>query len=409
MMSTKFNQLINYNLSILGILAILATSCASSKDAATANLDTDAHDIWFKKLIVETAHLEAPEGEEDAAPATQDHITNNLQGKNHFLKNIHTNSVDFWITYLGVKNKERFQRFINNGEKYRSIIEETFARYDLPKELYFVGLIESGYYLGSKSHAGAAGPWQFIRSTGRIFNLQVNSHIDERRNIVKSTEAAAKYFKDLYKIFGSWELALAAYNKGENGVIRRIKKGKTRDYYKLSNMRLLPKETRNYIPKIIASMKIYQNLSLFGLKRPSYPVKYYHETKTIPVRKSMSISKLASLLDLGPKEFKNLNPELIGNYTPNSKKPILLRVPNKNYNETILASLDNYNSRTPASRNRRSRTRNVVAKQIHTVKRGDNLTLIARKYGTEPGKIKKINNLESSHIIPGQKIIIALK
>src|SRR5690606_21088104 len=111
-----------------------------------------------------------------------------------------------------VKQRDRFQRFLNNGEEYRHHIEAIFQEYGLPKELYYVGLIESGYYLGARSHASAVGPWQFIRGTGRRYGLRINSDIDERRDLFKSTHSAAQYFKDLHKMFSSWELALAAYN-----------------------------------------------------------------------------------------------------------------------------------------------------------------------------------------------------
>ncbi len=122
----------------------------------------------------------------------------------------------FWINYFTNKQKKRFLRHANNGMKYRNTIREILAHHDLPQDLFYVGLIESGYNTYIKSRAKATGPWQFMKGTAGDYGLRVNSYVDERSNIVKATHAAANYFKDLYNIFGSWDIALCAYNAGPN-------------------------------------------------------------------------------------------------------------------------------------------------------------------------------------------------
>jgi len=185
-----------------------------------------------------------------------------------FLAKRNTKRMQFWVEYFTQKQRDRFQRFINNGEEYRHHIEKVFVENNLPKELYFVGLIESGYYLGARSHASAVGPWQFIRGTAKRYGLRMSSEIDERQDLFKASRAAANYFKDLHNIFSSWELALAAYNAGEYGIIRRIMKHGTRDFYELSKRKLLPTETINYVPKVLAAMHVVNNAEKYGFVIP---------------------------------------------------------------------------------------------------------------------------------------------
>ena len=142
---------------------------------------------------------------------------------------------------------------MKNGEKYRPIVTRIFKKHGLPVDLFYVGLIESGFNSHIRSHADAVGPWQFIKGTATRYGLRVDRHVDERRNIHKATEAAAGYFKDLYNIFGSWELALCAYNAGEYRIINAIRRGNTRDYRELVRKKLIPKETIYYVPKVAAA------------------------------------------------------------------------------------------------------------------------------------------------------------
>jgi membrane-bound lytic murein transglycosylase D len=324
--------------------------------------------------------LNSPHSHKVVAPEEKQYLTDIIPSAKYFLKDIPDNKVDFWIKYFTVSNRDRFQRFINNGQKYKSIISDIFKENGLPEDLFFVGLIESGYYLGAKSTASAVGPWQFIRSTGKAYGLTVNQQLDERRSIHKATQAAAFYFKDLYNIFGSWELALSAYNAGENGIIRRIRKGNSRDYYQLSQNDMLPKETMHYVPKVRAVIHIYNNLNKYNFHLPQES-DLFANTKEITIKHSYKISNIARQAGLSIDQLRSLNPDLIGSYIPKMNKGIQLRVPNKNFD---LASIKKEHSLNA--------TESELLAQ-YKIKRGDTLYSIARKHRINTSKIMQLNGL----------------
>lgn len=161
------------------------------------------------------------------------------------------NHVSNWITYYK-KDHNGFAELYRRGSIYRPIVEKILADHQIPKELYYLPMIESRYDKNAKSRGKAVGVWQFTTLTAKHYGLKVDHRIDERKHILSSTKAAAQYLKDLYKQFNSWELALAAYNCGPTCVQKSLKKGKTNNYWILVDKKLLPKETRNYVAKFMA-------------------------------------------------------------------------------------------------------------------------------------------------------------
>ncbi len=315
--------------------------------------------------------------------------------------NENSKRVSAWIKYFTKDDKKRFQRFINRGTPYKRDIESILHSNDLPIDLYYVGLIESGYNLKARSRAAAVGPWQFVRSAAKDYGLKRTSLMDERYDLFKATKAAALYFKDLYNIFGSWELALSAYNAGPSRIIYMIRKENTRDFAKLSHSRRFPKETANYIPKVVAVMKILDNPRKYGFIIPRTPSRFAN-TKKMRLRYSQSLSYLAKQLNLSVNQIKRLNPELLGNRTPFIKKgPYYLRIPASTYQSKAktIASLYNHRGTRPYAGNSTS-----LAGHTHKVRRGENLSIIAKKYGISLRTLKRLNNLHKSHIYAGQKL-----
>ncbi len=302
---------------------------------------------------------------------------------------------DFWVKYFEKRENARFLRHIKNGERFKSVVDKVFEEEGLPKELFYVGLIESGYNTHIRSHASAVGPWQFIKGTATRYGLRVDRSLDERRNIHKSTYAAASYFRDLYNIFGSWELALCAYNAGEYRIINAIRRGNTRDYKELVAKKLLPKETIFYIPKVAAAQYLIEKKKMG--QRGHSEAKLYNESVAIEMDKSFSLSKFAKQIGADYSTIKKLNPDV--------KRDWVKRVRRRNsyvYVPTQLKAVaESMASKLKGGR----RVANGSSKGSHyKVRRGDSLSVIASRYGTSISQIKRLNNLRRNKIYVGQRL-----
>ena len=148
--------------------------------------------------------------------------------------------VEKWINYFTKKDRDRFQRFLNRGEKYRKMIQAVLADQGIPTDLYYLAMIESGFSVKARSHASAVGVWQFIRATGRRYGLKIDYYVDERQDPMRSTIAASLYLKDLHLVFNSWYLAMASYNAGESRIMGSIMKQSSRDFWQLVRKNALP-------------------------------------------------------------------------------------------------------------------------------------------------------------------------
>lgn len=299
----------------------------------------------------------------------------------------------FWKSFFSKKDKARFLRFLANGYKYKDAITKIFKANDLPEELYYVGLIESGYYSRATSHAGAQGPWQFMKGTGKHYGLRVDRAVDERNNIHKATQAAASYFKDLYNIFGSWELALSAYNAGEYRIIKAIRKGNTRSYRELVKKRLIPRETANYVPKVAAAMEVSKYLERKAVKNSS-DKNLFKGARTVKLTRSFNINKLAGSLKVSRSVLKKLNPDLKHSWVNVLRKGHYLMVPKS------VKSVGSYYHSRPKSYS-------VARKKTHKVRRGQFLSYIAKKHKVSVRELKRMNNLRSSKIFPGQVLTVS--
>ncbi len=343
-----------------------------------------------------------------------------------FLSLKNTKRMQFWVQYFTRKQRDRFQRFINNGEEYRHHIESIFQSYGLPKELYYVGLIESGYYLGAKSHASAVGPWQFIRGTGSRYGLKISRELDERQDLFKASHAAARYFKDLHNMFSNWELSLAAYNAGENGIMRRILKYGTRDFYRLSKDKRIPSETINYVPKVLAAMHVVNNAEKYGFNIPSKKYRLFDLTELRAIKKNVPLHKIAGKLNVDTNLLRKLNPELRREATPrNFPGTYYLRVPKTEYSyklddvapaASLVAVRSSYERRKELTR----RTAEVsdepkveafITPKVHKVRRGETLLSIAKKFDLSPKKLAEFNGFKNwkARVRAGQRLHLASK
>jgi len=335
-----------------------------------------------------------------------------------------------------LKNRPRsYERLMAISEYYFPMFEEHLAKYNVPIEIKYLAVIESALNPRAKSRVGATGLWQFMYPTGKQYNLEVNSYVDERSDPIKATEAACQYLSSLYNIFGDWDLVLASYNAGPGNVTKAIRRsGSYSNYWNIRKN--LPQETQAYVPTFLATMYIYEYAKDHGIKARKAPITYF-ETDTVMVKRQMSFKQIANLLDVPVSQLELLNPiyklDIIpftvdkAHYLRLPKDKIALFASNEkavyayldyedskrekpyflDKSETAIASArrDSASSRTVASRSSVKKEKSVSTK-LHTVKRGDNLGEIASKYDVSIADLRKWNKIRGNNIQAGQRLKI---
>ena len=310
------------------------------------------------------------------------------------------------------RKPQRLQRIANRATDYLHIVVNELKRRRMPTELALLPFVESAYVNTAYSHAGAAGMWQFIPSTGRIYGLKQNRGFDGRMDALESTRAALDYLQKLHRQFkGDWFLALAAYNAGEGRVGRAIRynrvRGRKTDYWNLK----LPRETREYVPRLLAYKEILANPRAFGFHLPVTP--NAPKLVTIHVNKPVNLVKAARHAGLPSDTLTSLNPNFLkGITTPRVSKRILLprhvagRLANAIHQlppeKAVSISGKTWKQRTKKRYKKRySKKRNF---KTHKVKRGDTLFRIAMRHGTTVNKLKRLNGIRSSRIKTGARL-----
>lgn len=308
-------------------------------------------------------------------------------------------SVEKWIRYFQGRGRPHMERYLSRSTRYEALMKKVLTENGLPTDLFYVALIESGFNAKAHSHASAVGYWQFIRGTGKRYNLKIDRMIDERRDPELATQAASEYFKDLFSQFNSWYLAMAAYNVGEGRIARVIKKYKTNDFWELAKTKkALPRETQEYVPKYLAAKLIAKNPQNYGFENVDYLPAISFDT--MEFNDSINIRHVSEKIDYNYEDIKALNPKFKGEIAPAYRGKLNLRIP-KGYQSAALE----------AARTSVASIEHFVPDKIeydaYRIRRGDNLSLIARKYRTNIAYLKEINNLNSRTTLKmGQRIFV---
>lgn len=335
-----------------------------------------------------------------------------VQSKETVMRNIEAipaednESVQKWITFFTTRDRERFQRFLDRGEKYRALIETVLEENELPAELYFLAMIESGFNTHAHSTAKAKGVWQFMPATGKRYGLEVSSTVDERRDPIRATEAAARYLRDLHNVFGSWHLAMAAYNAGETRIMNVVFRGRSRNFWDLAKRKVLPTETANYVPKFLAAMTIAREYKRYGFRTPA--MEALPSLTAVEVPSPVQLKSVAKASGVSLAVLEEANPHLFRGVTSRGSRTYELWVPSK-----LVAQIQNsrndiargvFKPRLDIVPEAQAQTSESANASIHVVRRGENLSLIAKKYGVSTAFLKKSNSLSSGRIHPGQRL-----
>ncbi|GAA4234012.1 LysM peptidoglycan-binding domain-containing protein [Postechiella marina] len=310
-------------------------------------------------------------------------------------------------SYLKHRRKH-LQKLITLSEYYFPMFERELDNHNIPLEIKYLAIVESALKPRAKSRVGATGLWQFMFATGKMYGLDVSSYVDERSDPIKSTEAASKYLARLYKIFGDWDLALAAYNSGPGNVSKAIRRsGGYKNYWNIRPN--LPRETAGYLPAFLANMYIFEFAEEHGFKkvRPEFA---YIETDTVRVKRMITLDQVAEVTDVPIEELQFLNPSYKLDIIPFIKdENYTLRLPRHaigsfvNNEEKIYAfakaEFDKREKPLPQFFNSND-------KVIYRVRSGDYLGKISRQYGVRVSQLKQWNGLRSNNLKIGQRLTV---
>ena len=301
-------------------------------------------------------------------------------------------SVEKNLKYFQHGIPERFQTYLDRFHHYQDLVEPVFRELGLPLELMYLSLIESGFNPRAFSRSRASGPWQFMKGTGRVYGLDVDWYLDERRDPIKSTVAAAHHLRDLYDQFGSWPLALAAYNAGSGKISRAIKKTGTRDFWTIRRSRHIRQETKEYVPRFIAATLIAQDPTAYGFTTPDGD---RHEFEEVLITKRVHLSAVTQQTGIPVEELQRLNPELRRSIVPSlTGAGYYLKVP------LGMASLvEEHHPRLVAWTQPPP-----PPTEWYQVRQGDSLSVVAKRFGMKVSQLKAMNNLKSNIIRAGTKL-----
>jgi membrane-bound lytic murein transglycosylase D len=302
--------------------------------------------------------------------------------------------VEEFIEYFQTTLKDRFSLWLALSSKYIPLMRNLLKENGLPEDLVYLALIESGFNPRAYSRRKATGPWQFIYPTGKRYGLRVNWWVDERRDPEKSTIAAAKYLKDLYDLFECWYLAAASYNAGEGKISRAMKRYRTEDFWELTKYRYLKRETKNYVPQMIAAALIAKDPEAYGFVDIEYQDPLCYDKVRVPEVTTLGL--IAEACEVSVEELKELNPELLRGCTPPGVPDYEIRIP-CGRREIFVG---NFEALQPLPR---------FQFKTHLVRKGDTLSGIARRYRVEMQPLLEINKLKkTSRLSIGMNLLIPI-
>ncbi len=305
--------------------------------------------------------------------------------------------VHHYINFFQTNGRNFFAKWLSRSGKYIPMMTEILEDQGMPKDLVYQAMIESGFSVSARSHAGAVGPWQFIKPTAKRYGLRVDTWTDERMDPRKATIAASNYMRDLYEMFQSWELAAAGYNCGEDRVQNAIDKYQLYDFWQISE-HTLPRETKNYVPKMMAALIIAKNPAQYGFTGINYQSPLRFETAEVAGQKKLS--DIAKVIGVSPTKLKELNPALLQKATP----------PGGSYQINVPIGYARVVSNKSTQIAKLPKASPVHAKNSkyakHKVRRGDTLAKISSRYGVKMSSIKRANGLKGSKVMLGQTLTI---
>lgn len=346
------------------------------------------------------------ETSDKAAPDIPGTASADAQGPLYNIPVVIDQTVESHIHFFNTSIRNRFEQWLLRFNRYRPLVETIFAEFDLPSDLVNLSLVESGFNPYAYSRAKATGPWQFMKGTGQLYGLRIDYYVDERRDPIKSTVAAARYLRDLYDLFGAWPLAMAAYNAGEGKVLRALQKTQAESFSEISKTKLIRPETKQYIPRIMAATIIAKNPDQYGFSQDPVPL---HQFEEVVVTRPLHFRAIANVTGIPYAELRLLNPELRRDATPPGDSAYHLKVPVGTSSKVLelIERVPTHKFPTLQTQVRQTRQTKADPARWYRIRGGDTLEKISRRFGIPIKTLKARNNLSSPTIKAGERLMIA--
>lgn len=418
---TKVEMMRRAGLQVLLVLATVLSSFANGSDTSKVELPKDdpilaaldsmatAQFFLASEFTTDTVLLNKRKWKKDEIPVFDDahyrEAFKKMDRESPF-NLVYNKPVKAYIdAYLG-KNREKVGRLLGLAELYFPMFEEMLDRYDLPLELKYLAIVESALNPDARSRSGAMGLWQFMYRTGKIYNLNSTSYVDERRDPYKSTQAACEYFRFLYDMFGDWQLVLAAYNGGPGNLLKAIRRsGGKRDYWELRPF--LRQETQGYVPAFMAVNYVMR----YASENNVYPVQpkfFSYELDTVVVRKHTDLVTLSAVLQIPYAEVAFLNPMFRHNIVPETDEGMSLILPKEKIGVFLTNQSDIYELGKEPLNTAFANQGEIMkeTRKTHKVKYGETLGGIAARYRVSVSDLRDWNGIRGNLIREGQTLVL---
>lgn len=393
------------NLTLFLLSVIIVTPAAAQSDSLYAYLDS-IENTWYAShyLTVDYECLNSSQ-----APSFPDSVyQQRLQSLPTVIEMPYNAEVRAAIDLYTQRSRKGTSLILGLFPLYEDIFVEALRKYDLPVELKYLPIIESGLRPKAASRMGAAGMWQFIYTTGRKYDLSVNSLIDDRFDVRKATDAAARHFRDLYDIYHDWDLAISAYNCGSGNINKAITRSGSTDFWKI--YQYLPSETRSYLPSFIAInyvMEFYREHGICPAEASISPA-----TDTLHITRNLHFGQIEELCGISEEELVAYNPQYLGKVIPGAYRECVLTLPTR-YIVPLVEAGDSLYLHDSAKFFPESKTKLVADEMLsrrtyitHKIRNGETLSTIAARYHTTVKNIKAWNNMSSDRIRAGKTLKI---
>jgi membrane-bound lytic murein transglycosylase D len=396
---------------IIGNTLFAQNGLTITDNPVAAMLDSLANQKILEKALAKPIYLKTNKFKyaEDSVPRFEDFVYESRLAKldaNSPFDLVYNPHVKGFIELYAMRRRTLVSRMMGLSQLYYPMFEEIFDRHNIPLELKHLAVIESALNPNARSKCGATGLWQFMYPTGKMYGLTVNSYIDERSNVYKATEAAAEYLKSLYGMFGDWQMVLAAYNAGPGTISKAIRRsGGKKTYWEIRPF--LPTETQAYVPAFIAANYVMNYPTEHNIYA-STPRKTYFEVDTAIVKETMSFEQISTALDVPIEEVIYFNPQYRKNVIPEGGNSLTLpkaKIGMFFTNEAEIYAAIKSQKLVVAGNS-------VAVKEIqktHTVRNGEKISTIARKYGVTVADIRSWNYIGKKGIRAGKKLIVYVK